>query len=99
MPAHPLPYRRHVGKEAEVAERGALGGETDFVPLERPAFARNLAGELPAAAAVFVRARNELAVGLPLGQARRPKDGEAGVESIIRLDAHRFRRTSCLVVR
>src|SRR5690606_7773747 len=71
--AHPIPYRRHVGEEAEVAERGALRGEADVVPGEGPAFARDGPGVLPAAAAVLVGAGDELAIGIPLGKSRGPQ--------------------------
>ncbi len=72
LPAHPVPHRSHVGEEAEVAERRALGGEADFVPRERPAFARNFAGKLPAAAAVLIGTGDEFAVGIPVIEAWAP---------------------------
>jgi hypothetical protein len=50
-----------------------LGGEADLVPRQRPALARHVSEELPAPAAVLVGAGDELAVGVPFGEARRPQ--------------------------
>ncbi len=65
LPAHPFPHRRHVGKEAEMPERGASRGEADLVPCERPAIARHGPGELPAAAALLIGSGDEFAIGVP----------------------------------
>src|SRR6185436_14513240 len=62
----------HVGKEGEVAEGRALGAETDLFPAKLPALLRHRPGELPAAAALLVRARDELAMRIPFARGRRP---------------------------
>ena len=70
---HPVPHRGHVGKEAEVPEGGALGGEAHIPARQLPALARDGLLVDPAPAAVLVGAGNEFAVGLPVGQTGRPQ--------------------------
>jgi hypothetical protein len=81
--AHPGPLRGHVGEESEVAEGGALGAEGDFLPSEVPALARDRAGELPAAAALLVRAGDELAVRVPIRIGRRPHGLRLGADEAV----------------
>src|SRR3546814_16862524 len=45
-------------------ERGAACGKARLAPAERPALCRNRLVVIPAAAAIFVRRRDEFAVGL-----------------------------------
>src|SRR3546814_15331694 len=73
--AQPVPHRRHVGKEAEMPERRATRGEARLAPAERPALGGNGLLEIPAAATILVRRRDELAVSLlprARGQRGRP---------------------------
>ena len=81
--AHPRPLRRHVGEEGEVAERRALGAEAHLLPAQLPALARHRPGELPAAAALLVRAGDELAVGVPFGRGRRPHRLRLGADEAV----------------
>ncbi len=56
-----------------MAEGRVLGGEADLVPFERPAFARDGLGKLPAAAAILVGTGHELGLGAPVVARRRPE--------------------------
>ena len=70
--AQPVPHRRHVGEESQMAERGALRREARLAPRQRPAFGRDGLVVVPAPAAVVVRRRNELAVGgFPIARRQR----------------------------
>ena len=80
---HPGPLRRHVREESEVAERGALGAEPHLLPAELPALARHRPGELPAPAAFFVRAGDELPVRVPIGGGRRPQSLRLGPDEAV----------------
>src|SRR3546814_13847811 len=56
--------RRSVGKETRRPRRGAAGGRASLVPAGRPALCRNRVVLIPPAATIFVRRRDEVAVGL-----------------------------------
>ena len=72
LQAHPVPHRSHVGEELQVAEWCRAGGEVHLVPVELPAFIRQVLRELPAPAAILVRAGDELACCGPVREARLP---------------------------
>src|SRR3546814_20928176 len=61
--AQPVPHRRHVGKEAQMPKRRALGGEARLAPRERPAFGGPGLVIIPASATLVVRCRDEISVG------------------------------------
>ncbi len=86
--AHPVPYRRHVRKEAQMAEGGATGLERDFLPAKRPAFGRDGLVIEPAAPALLVRTGHEFAVRRPVfgrGRPHRLRFGANEAEAAIAL--------------
>src|SRR3546814_17534909 len=63
--AQPVPYRRHIGKKAQMPERRATCRNARLAPAERPAFGGHGLMEIPAPAAILVRRRTALDVGPP----------------------------------
>ena len=68
---HPVPLRRHVGEESEVAEGGEGRVEAHVAAYQRPAGGDGTMLD-PAPAALLVRAGNEGRVGVPVGCRRGP---------------------------
>ncbi len=86
LAAQPVPHRRHIGKEAQMPKRRALGGEARLAPRERPAFGGHGLVIIPAPPTVVVRCRNKLTVGgFPFagGQRGRPHRLRLGADEAI----------------
>src|SRR3546814_19440523 len=79
--AQPVPHLRHVGKEAEMPERRATRGDARLAPAERPALGGNSLLEIPAAATILLRRREQLTLSLlhrAHGQLVRPHPPRSG---------------------
>ena len=68
---HPVPLRRHVGEETEMAEGRQRGVEANIAARQRPAI-RDWSVLHPSPAAFFVGAGDEGSVRLPIVAGRRP---------------------------
>src|SRR5690606_17626304 len=67
----------------KMAKGRALRGEFHLAPGERPALARHRPVEAPSAAAILVRSGNELAMRVPVRQARAPQRLRLGPDEAI----------------